>query len=100
VVGTGAEAIATSRITVSYGGWLYDTSRTDGKGSQFDGSANATFLLSGLIPGWQRGIVGMKVGGQRRLIVPPELAYGASGSGSSIPPNATLIFDIALLAVQ
>ncbi len=100
VVGTGTEAVATSRITVSYGGWLYDTSKTDGKGAQFDGSNNATFLLSGLIPGWQRGVVGMKVGGQRRLIIPPELAYGAAGSGSSVPPNATLVFDIGLLGVQ
>jgi FKBP-type peptidyl-prolyl cis-trans isomerase FkpA len=99
VVGTGTEAVATSRVTVSYAGWLYDTSRTDGKGVQFDGNPNATFVLSGVIAGWQRGVPGMKVGGQRRLIVPPELAYGSAGNGN-IPPNATLVFDIALLGVQ
>ena len=100
VVGTGATALATSRVTVSYGGWLYDTSKTDGKGQQFDSSPSATFPLSGVIAGWQRGVPGMKVGGQRRLIVPPELAYGSAGSAPKIPPNATLVFDIGLLGVQ
>ena len=99
VVGTGATALSTSRVTVSYSGWLYDTSKPDGKGTQFDSNPNSTFALSGVIAGWQRGVPGMKVGGTRRLIVPPELAYGSAGSGP-IPPNATLIFDIALLAVQ
>jgi FKBP-type peptidyl-prolyl cis-trans isomerase FkpA len=99
VVGTGTAATATSRVTVSYTGWLYDTSKPDGKGTQFDSSPNATFVLSSVIAGWQRGVPGMKVGGQRRLIVPPELAYGSAGSGA-IPPNATLVFDIGLLAVQ
>jgi FKBP-type peptidyl-prolyl cis-trans isomerase FkpA len=99
VVGTGTEAVATSRVTVSYTGWLYDTSKTEGKGLQFDSSPNATFLLTSVIPGWQRGVVGMKVNGQRRLIIPPDLAYGSSGSGP-IPPNATLVFDIGLLGVQ
>jgi len=99
VVGTGAEAALTSRVTVSYTGWLYDTSKPDGKGTPFDGSPSATFALTGVIAGWQRGVPGMKVGGQRRLIIPPELAYGSSGNGS-IPPNATLVFDIALLGVQ
>jgi FKBP-type peptidyl-prolyl cis-trans isomerase FkpA len=99
VVGTGTAAVATSRVTVSYTGWLYDTSKTDGKGTQFDTSSNYTTLLSQVIAGWQRGVPGMRVGGSRRLIIPPELAYGSSGSGP-IPPNATLIFDIGLLAVQ
>lgn len=99
VVGTGAEAASTSRVTVSYTGWLYDASKPDGKGTQFDTSPNATFPLTGVIAGWQRGVAGMKVGGQRRLVIPPELAYGSSGSGP-IPPNATLVFDIALLGVQ
>jgi len=100
VVGTGSTALATSQVTVSYGGWLYDTSKTDGKGLAFDSSPSATFLLSGVIAGWQRGVPGMKVGGQRRLIVPPELAYGSAGRAPSIPPNATLVFDIGLLGVQ
>ena len=99
MVGTGTEAVGTSRVTVSYTGWLYDASKTDGKGLQFDTSTNATFPLTNVIAGWQRGVVGMKVGGQRRLIIPPELAYGSSGSGP-IPPNATLVFDIGLLGVQ
>ena len=99
VVGTGTEAVATSRVTVSYTGWLYDTSKTEGKGLQFDTSPNATFLLTSVIAGWQRGVVGMKVNGQRRLVIPPDLAYGSSGSGP-IPPNATLVFDIGLLGVQ
>jgi FKBP-type peptidyl-prolyl cis-trans isomerase len=100
VVGTGTVAVATSTVTVSYTGWLYDTSKTDGKGTQFDTSTNSTFSLSQVIAGWQRGVPGMRVGGTRRLIVPPELAYGSAGSAPRIPPNATLIFDIGLLAVQ
>jgi FKBP-type peptidyl-prolyl cis-trans isomerase FkpA len=99
VVGTGAEAALTSRVTVSYTGWLYDASKPDGKGTQFDTSPGTTFALTGVIAGWQRGVPGMKVGGQRRLIIPPELAYGGSGNGA-VPPNATLVFDIALLGVQ
>ena len=100
VVGTGATALATSTVTVNYAGWLYDTSKTDGKGQQFDARSNQTFPLSNVIAGWQRGVPGMKVGGQRRLIVPPDLAYGSAGSPPSIPPNATLVFDIGLLGVQ
>ena len=100
VLGTGALAAANSTITVGYAGWLYDSSKADGKGTQFDASPSATFALGGLIQGWIRGIPGMRVGGTRRLIVPPELAYGAAGRAPSIPPNATLVFDIALLAVQ
>jgi FKBP-type peptidyl-prolyl cis-trans isomerase FkpA len=99
VVGTGATALATSTVTVSYTGWLYDTSKTDGKGAQFETSPSSTFLLSQVIAGWRQGVPGMKVGGSRRLIIPPDLAYGSSGSGP-IPPNATLVFDIGLLAVQ
>jgi FKBP-type peptidyl-prolyl cis-trans isomerase FkpA len=100
VVGTGATAVATSTVTVRYEGWLYDTSKTDGKGTSFDSSANSTFALSQVIAGWRQGVPGMRVGGTRRLIVPPELAYGSAGSAPKIPPNATLIFDIGLLAVQ
>ena len=100
VVGTGTAAAATSTVTVSYTGWLYDTSKTDGKGLQFDSNPNATFPLGSVIVGWQRGVAGMRVGGQRRLIIPPDLAYGAAGRSPSIPPNATLVFDIGLLGVQ
>lgn len=101
VVGTGTTASNGNRVTVAYTGWLYDTSQTDGKGTQFDTNASFLFTLGNgsVIKGWDQGVVGMKIGGQRRLIIPPELAYGTSGAGS-IPGNATLIFDIKLLNVQ
>ncbi|MBI3399902.1 MAG: FKBP-type peptidyl-prolyl cis-trans isomerase [Acidobacteria bacterium] len=100
-IGTGATAAVGNRITVAYTGWLYNTANTDGKGTQFESSTSTLFTLQSgsLIAGWVQGIPGMKVGGQRRLIIPPELAYGTNGSGS-IPGNATLIFDITLLNVQ
>jgi len=102
VVGAGADAIAGRNVTVAYGGWFYDTSRADGKGAQFDSSSSFPFVLGAgrVIAGWDRGVVGMKVGGQRRLIIPPELAYGSRGFPPTIPPNATLLFDVTLLAVQ
>jgi FKBP-type peptidyl-prolyl cis-trans isomerase len=103
IVGTGAQANAGSRATVAYTGWLYDTSKTDGKGKQFDSSPSFPFTIGAgqVIKGWDQGVAGMKVGGQRRLILPPELAYGSAGAGGgAIPPNATLVFDITLNAVQ
>lgn len=100
VVGTGATANAGSTVTVGYTGWLYDSGKAEGKGQAFDSSPSATFSLSGLIAGWIRGIPGMRVGGTRRLIIPPDLAYGAAGRAPAIPPNATLVFDITLLGVQ
>ena len=100
VVGTGAAAAANSTVTVAYTGWLYDSTKADGKGQQFDSSPGTSFALSGLIAGWIRGIPGMRVGGTRRLIIPPDLAYGAAGRPPQIPGNATLVFDITLLAVQ
>jgi FKBP-type peptidyl-prolyl cis-trans isomerase FkpA len=101
VVGTGAEAVAGKSVTVTYSGWLYDTNKTDGKGTFFDGGSGFTFTLGAgtVIAGWDQGVVGMKVGGQRRLIIPPDLAYGSQGR-SQIPPNATLVFDITLTGVQ
>ena len=101
-MGTGTEAAPGNRATVAYTGWLYDLSKTDGKGTQFDSSASFTFTLGAgaVIQGWDRGVAGMKVGGQRRLVIPPELAYGSSSPGPGIPPNATLVFDITLLSVQ
>jgi len=103
-VGTGTEATNGKTMTVNYTGWLYNPTGTDGKGSQFDSSSGRgpfSFLLggSGVISGWNRGVLGMRVGGQRRLVLPPELAYGSSGNGP-IPPNATLVFDVELLNVQ
>jgi FKBP-type peptidyl-prolyl cis-trans isomerase len=102
VVGTGATAAAGNRVTVSYTGWLYDSTQSSGKGRQFDSSSSFPFFLGtgAVIKGWDQGVVGMRVGGQRRLIIPPELAYGSSGSSNGvIPPNATLMFEITLLGV-
>ena len=103
-VGGGAEATVGSRLTVQYTGWLYDPNQLEQKGQQFDSSAGRdpfAFTLGAgqVIRGWDQGTVGMRVGGQRRLILPPDLGYGSSGSGP-IPPNATLVFDIELLDVQ
>lgn len=102
VVGAGALATNGSRPTVSYAGWLYDSSKTEGKGRQFDSSGAFAFTLGigQVIKGWDQGVLGMRVGGQRRLVIPPDLAYGSAGAGGVIPPNATLVFDIGLLNVQ
>jgi len=102
-VGTGTAASTGRSVTVSYTGWLYDPARPDSKGTQFDTNPSFSFVLGngGVIRGWDLGVVGMRVGGQRRLIIPPELGYGASGAAQGrIPPNASLVFDIELLNVQ
>jgi FKBP-type peptidyl-prolyl cis-trans isomerase FkpA len=98
-VGTGAEATAGTTVTTQYGLWLYSDTTPDHKGTQLD--ANQTsFVIGGnqVIKGFEQGVTGMKVGGTRRVIVPPSLAYGSSGF-QSIPPNAALVFDIALTNV-
>lgn len=102
VVGTGATAAVGSRVTVTYAGWLYDTGKPAGKGTQFDSGTLAPFFIGtgAVIKGFDQGIVGMKVGGQRRLIIPPELAYANNPPDPKIPVNATLVFDITLTAVQ
>ena len=102
--GTGAAATTGSRVTVNYTGWLYDPAQAESKGRQFDSSVGRTpfsFTLGAgqVIRGWDQGVVGMRIGGLRRLVIPPELGYGSSGSGSTIPPNATLVFDVELLSV-
>jgi FKBP-type peptidyl-prolyl cis-trans isomerase FkpA len=102
VAGTGAEAVSGAAITVDYTGWLYDDAVPDHRGVQFDSSIGRTpftFTLGTgqVIRGWDQGVVGMKEGGVRRLVIPPSLAYGSNRSGS-IPPNSTLIFDISLLS--
>lgn len=105
-VGTGIAATTGSILTVNYTGWLYDPGATEQKGRQFDSSLSPgrtpfQFTLGGnVIAGWNRGVVGMRVGGLRRLVIPPELAYGSQGSPPAIPSNATLVFDIELLNVQ
>lgn len=104
VLGTGAAANTGASVTVDYTGWLYDVSKADQKGLQFDSSIGRTpftFILGAgqVIKGWDQGVPGMLVGGRRRLIVPPSLAYGDTRSGI-IPADATLVFDITLLSVQ
>jgi FKBP-type peptidyl-prolyl cis-trans isomerase FkpA len=105
VVGTGAEAMAGAKVTVHYTGWLYDQTKPDQKGEQFDSSRTGgqpfEFALGAgqVIAGWDQGVQGMKVGGQRRLVIPAALAYGDSGAGGVIPPGATLMFDVELLDV-
>jgi FKBP-type peptidyl-prolyl cis-trans isomerase FkpA len=101
-VGSGAEATA-GRITVHYTGWLYNGGV---QGAKFDSSKDRNdpfdfHLGAGMvIKGWDQGFAGMKVGGKRTLIIPPDLGYGARGAGGVIPPNATLKFDVELLAVE
>jgi FKBP-type peptidyl-prolyl cis-trans isomerase FkpA len=104
VVGTGATAASGQTVKVNYTGWLYDANKPDNKGAQFDSSIGRgpfSFPLGAgrVISGWDQGVAGMKIGGSRRLIIPPELGYGASGVGP-IPPNATLVFDVELLSIQ
>ncbi|HTJ55875.1 MAG TPA: FKBP-type peptidyl-prolyl cis-trans isomerase [Nitrosospira sp.] len=105
-VGTGEEAVVGKMVEVHYTGWLYDPSKPDKKGAKFDSSRDRgtpfSFLLGAgrVIKGWDRGVVGMKVGGQRTLIIPPSIAYGVQGAGNVIPPNATLIFDVELLGLR
>ena len=101
--GTGREAVAGKAVTVHYTGWLYDPNQPNNKGSQFDTSVNGqpySFVLGAgaVIRGWDQGLVGLKVGGVRQLVIPPDLAYGAPGRGP-IPPNATLLFEVELTAV-
>lgn len=97
-VGDGAEAVAGKEVEVEYTGWLLD-------GKQFDSSKGRgpfTFTLGGgqVIKGWDQGVAGMKVGGRRKLTVPPELGYGLRGFPGVIPAQATLVFEVALLGVR
>jgi FKBP-type peptidyl-prolyl cis-trans isomerase len=102
-VGDGAEAQKGYIVSVQYTGWLY---KNGDKGAKFDSSLDRnkpfTFKLGDgqVIKGWDEGVAGMKAGGKRTLIIPPELAYGAKGANGIIPPNATLIFDIELLSAR
>ena len=104
--GTGKEATPGKMVRVHYTGWLFDKSAADNKGKKFDSSrdrsGNFTFPLGvgRVIKGWDQGVQGMKVGGQRTLIIPSSKGYGARGAGSIIPPNATLVFDVELMGVE
>ena len=104
--GAGPEIVAGQKAVVQYTGWLFETSAPDKKGKQFDSSKNTgqpfEFVIGAgqVIKGWDQGVVGMKVGGSRRLTIPPELGYGDAGAGGVIPPGATLIFDVDLVAIK
>ena len=99
VVGTGAAAASGQKVSVHYTGWLTN-------GTKFDSSKdrNEAFQFGlgrgQVIRGWDEGVQGMKVGGKRKLTIPPELGYGARGAGGVIPPNATLVFEVELLGVN
>jgi len=100
-LGNGAVAALGNTLTVNYSGWLYDPTKADFKGLPFDSSTGFSFALGtgSVIAGWDQGLPGMNVGGVRRLVIPESLAYGSSRSGK-IPPNAALVFDVTLTAVQ
>ena len=104
--GTGKEASSGKPVIVHYTGWIYDTSKPDSRGTKVDSSRDRQvpfgfFLGAGkVIKGWDDGVIGMKEGGQRTLIIPPSYGYGERGAGGVIPPNATLIFDVELIEVK
>lgn len=103
--GSGVPALTGYKVSVYYTGWLYDASRPDGKGLQFETNVGAeapfTFILGvgQVIPGWDSGLLNMRVGGLRRLVIPPSLAYGSARSGP-IPANATLVFEVELISAE
>jgi len=105
-VGEGAEAVDGRNVSVHYTGWLYDDALLSHKGRKFDSSLDRgqpfEFQLGAgrVIRGWDQGVAGMKVGGQRTLIIPAHLGYGPIGAGEAIPPNTALVFDVELMAVK
>lgn len=105
-VGSGALAVSGNDVTVHYTGWLYDERRPDKRGEKFDSSVDRgepfTFLLGAgrVIRGWDDGVAGMHVGGKRTLLIPSHMAYGRAGAGGVIPPNASLVFEVELLAAK
>lgn len=105
VFGTGATAVAGSVVTVNYTGWLYDPTAVRLSGRQFDtsvGKTPFTFTVGNgaVIAGWDQGLLGMKVGGKRTLLIPSGLGYGSAGAGGVIPPNSGLVFDIELMSIK
>jgi FKBP-type peptidyl-prolyl cis-trans isomerase FkpA len=101
VVGTGAEAVNGRNVTLQYTLWLYHPTAAENKGRQVQAGTYSFVLGTGnAIQGWHQGIPGMRVGGRRRLVIPPSLAYGAAGAPPDIPGNATIVFEVTLLSVQ
>ena len=106
VIGTGAVARNGDVVEVNYTGWLYDARAKNHHGAEFDSSEEdgepIRFTLGGgeVIAGWDQGIRGMRVGGKRTLVIPARLAYGSRGAGDTVPPNATLVFDVELVGVH
>ena len=100
--GTGAEATVGRTATVNFVLYMYSATAAENKGTRIQGGALPPFVVgsSDVIPGFSQATQGMRVGGVRRAVIPPDLAYGSRGNPPSIPPNATLVFDIELLAVQ
>jgi peptidylprolyl isomerase len=104
--GNGAEIKSGQTALVHYTGWLYDAAAPENKGKKFDSSVdrNEPFdfpVGAGMvIKGWDEGVAGMKVGGKRRLVIPPEMGYGSRGAGGVIPPGATLVFDVELVEIR
>jgi FKBP-type peptidyl-prolyl cis-trans isomerase FkpA len=104
--GSGAAVVNGQIAVMQYTGWLYEGSASDNKGKQFDSSRTSgqpfKFPLGtgAVIKGWDQGVLGMKVGESRRLIIPPDLAYGDAGAGGVIPPGATLVFDVELVGIE
>ncbi len=105
VVGEGPEIQAGQTAVVHYTGWLYEEDDDDHRGNKFDSSVDRgpfRFALGArrVIIGWDEGVAGMQVGGKRILVVPPHMAYGARGASDTIPPNATLVFEVELLGIE
>ena len=100
-VGAGPAAMNGDTLSVNYTGWLYDPNAAENKGTQFD-SGNFSFVLGAgrVIAGWDQGLIGMQVGGRRRIVIPPALGYGANGSPPTIPGDATLLFEVELVGIN
>ena len=104
--GDGRSAVPGMTVVVHYTGWLYAPDASDNRGTKFDSSLDRgetfSFDLGAqqVIKGWEDGVMGMKVGGRRELIIPPELAYGSRGAGGVIPPDATLVFEVELVDLR
>jgi FKBP-type peptidyl-prolyl cis-trans isomerase len=99
VIGDGKEAVVGDNVSVHYTGWLEDGTKFDSsldRGNPFE----FTLGMGQVIQGWDEGVAGMKVGGKRKLVIPPDLGYGSTGAGGVIPPNATLIFDVELIEIK